>query len=243
MKSVLISICPKWCERITSGEKTIEVRKTRPKLETPFKCYIYCTKDRTCTDRLWVLNKQRRQEYGGLAAVCANLEERPEWHCMGNGKIIGEFVCDCIKTYLADDFVGAEDFDGSIITEPKDGEFAYWIPEQGKTCLPYNEICTYGNGKTLYGWHISDLKIYDKPKELGEFRIEDKAAIKTCDHRFRTGQPEDVARHGGWIQGGFMCMKSGEPEWCENCFLKPLTRPPQSWCYAEEQTTERNKKA
>ena len=43
MKAVLISIRPKWCEKISSGEKTIEVRKTKPKLETPFKCYIYCT--------------------------------------------------------------------------------------------------------------------------------------------------------------------------------------------------------
>lgn len=43
-KAVLISIRPKWCERIASGEKTIEVQKTRPKLETPFKCYIYETR-------------------------------------------------------------------------------------------------------------------------------------------------------------------------------------------------------
>ena len=42
-KAVMLSIRPKWCEKIASGEKTIEVRKTRPKLETPFKCYIYET--------------------------------------------------------------------------------------------------------------------------------------------------------------------------------------------------------
>lgn len=42
MIAVLISIRPKWCEKIISGEKTIEVRKTRPKMDTPFKCYIYC---------------------------------------------------------------------------------------------------------------------------------------------------------------------------------------------------------
>ena len=36
MKAVLMSIKPKWCEKIFSGEKTIEVRKTAPK-ETPFK--------------------------------------------------------------------------------------------------------------------------------------------------------------------------------------------------------------
>lgn len=43
MKSVLISIRPEWCGKIASGEKTVEVRKTRPKLDMPFKCYIYCT--------------------------------------------------------------------------------------------------------------------------------------------------------------------------------------------------------
>lgn len=31
MKSVLISIQPKWVEKIANGEKTIEVRKTAPK--------------------------------------------------------------------------------------------------------------------------------------------------------------------------------------------------------------------
>lgn len=43
MKCVMLSIRPKWCEKIASGEKTIEVRKSAPK-EVPFKCYIYCTK-------------------------------------------------------------------------------------------------------------------------------------------------------------------------------------------------------
>ena len=46
MKSVLISIQPKWCERIADGSKTIEVRKTKPKLDTPFKVYIYCTEEK-----------------------------------------------------------------------------------------------------------------------------------------------------------------------------------------------------
>lgn len=41
-KSVMLSVRPERCEKICCGEKTIEVRKTRPKLQTPFKCYIYC---------------------------------------------------------------------------------------------------------------------------------------------------------------------------------------------------------
>ena len=43
MMAVLISIRPKWAQKIMTGQKTVEVRKTRPKMDTPFKCYIYCT--------------------------------------------------------------------------------------------------------------------------------------------------------------------------------------------------------
>ncbi len=45
MKSVLLSIKPEYCFLIADDIKTIEVRKIKPKLDTPFKCYIYCTKD------------------------------------------------------------------------------------------------------------------------------------------------------------------------------------------------------
>ena len=71
MKSVLISIKPKYCELIASGQKTMEVRKTRPKIETPFKCYIYCTKD-----------FYRKGDGYFQGKYC--------------GKVIGEFVCDKI---------------------------------------------------------------------------------------------------------------------------------------------------
>mgnify|MGYP000588302884 FL=1 len=69
MKSVILSIKPKYCELIASGKKTIEVRKTRPKIETPFKCYVYCTKE------------YYRKGNGYFQGK----------YC---GKVIGEFVCD-----------------------------------------------------------------------------------------------------------------------------------------------------
>lgn len=47
MNLVMISIHPKWCGLIASGEKTVEIRRTRPKFDTPFMCYIYCTKERS----------------------------------------------------------------------------------------------------------------------------------------------------------------------------------------------------
>lgn len=234
MKSVLISIRPKWCELIANGEKTTEVRKTRPKLDVPFKCYIYCTKS-TGSDSLWVLNEIGRSEFADKTSKIADVfGAKDVGDCYkGNEKVIGEFACDFVELITfqktVEEGIEFEDDISECLTKD--------------ACLNIKEAFEYSHGKPLYGWHISNLVIYDKLKELGEFRIEDKAAIKMCEHRFRTGQPEDVARHGGWLQGGFVCMKSGEPEWCENCLSKPLTRPPQSWCYAEEQTTERNEKA
>ena len=205
MKSVLISIRPKWCELIASGKKTIEVRKTAPKLPPPFKCYIYCTQDKRLS--FW-----RSKTYAYADDRSHNM-----YDIRGNGKVIGEFVCYHVTNLFLENHL--------------------WLSEEDvlHTCLTADELREYGCGAHgLYGWHISDLEIYDEPKELSEFRVEDKPAIKACKHRFRAGQPEYVARHGGWLQGGWGCRKTGEPEWCENCLAKPLTRPPQSWCYVEE---------
>ncbi len=76
-KAVMLSIRPKWCEKICSGEKTIEVRKTRPKLETPFKVYIYCTLPKYPHEDFIATDYPKPQFYGG-------------------GKVIGEFTCDRI---------------------------------------------------------------------------------------------------------------------------------------------------
>lgn len=137
-KAVLISIHPKWCEKIISGEKTIEVRKTRPKMNPPFKCYIY--------------------------------------EC-GNGKVIGEFLCD------------------EIININGAGR----IPSDAArpTCLEPAELHQYLGAATGFGWHISDLCVYDHPRNLWEF----------------TGLRETKF---GLAPG-------------------PITRPPQSWRYVEEE--------
>lgn len=41
--AVMLSIRPEWVEKILSGEKTLEIRKSKPRLVFPFKCYIYKT--------------------------------------------------------------------------------------------------------------------------------------------------------------------------------------------------------
>ena len=177
MKSVLISIRPEWCRLIANGKKTVEVRKTRPKIETPFKCYIYETKG----------NKSR------LSSIFESE--------VSGGKVIGEFICDKI------DKIDVVDYE--LITYIQVNQKADMFIVQ-ETCLEINELQNYLGNKTGYGWHISDLVIYDTPKELSEFRT-----LKQCN----------------------ACKDGYESTACiydEDCKVPvPLTRPPQSWCYVE----------
>ena len=97
MIAVLISIRPKWCEKIISGEKTIEVRKTRPKMDTPFKCYIYCTKPE---EKLLTIMKDGDENYGETyhgKPVLIKTEKAPTTGLWDKRqKVIGEFLCDQI---------------------------------------------------------------------------------------------------------------------------------------------------
>lgn len=175
-KAVLISIRPKWVEKIANGEKTIEVRKTRPKLDTPFKCYIYCT--------LQGCNEFFRVDLGRDVAKW----NRGKW-ADRNGNVIGEFICDRIYELAP------------LNHAPDDVE--------KQACLTREEIVNYLKG-TGYGWHISDLLIYDEPRELTAFR-------RACKNSWYC---ESCAMY--WENNGT----------CGNESLQ-IRRPPQSWCYVE----------
>lgn len=147
MKSVLISIKPKYCELIAEGKKTIEVRKSRPKLKTPFKCYIFCTKNKW-QHLVQMPDKSYRiydgKEYG-------KFEPTLIFNGEANGKVIGEFVCDRISSLRADNLVQT------------------YFNNKQQTCLTDFELLRYANGQELFYWNISNLKIYDKPKKVTEF--------------------------------------------------------------------------
>ena len=153
MKSVLISIQPKWCELIANGKKTVEVRKTNPKLETPFKVYIYCTKNKEKRIGSWL------NLYCDSGQVSTDIKLEDVCYQL-NGKVIGEFVCDVI-------------YETELIEERQTVARHYprpWWYNGADDCLHHTELENYLQGKTGYGWHISNLVIYDKPRELSEFR-------------------------------------------------------------------------
>lgn len=181
-KAVMLSIRPKWVEKIASGEKTIEVRKTRPKLKTPFRCYIYCTiggKD------LNIPISQERLMRDYLETGSMKSLNCPLW----NGKVVGEFDCDRIYELAP------------LNHAPDDVE--------KQACLTREEIVNSLKG-TGYGWHISNLKIYDKPRELNEFR-------RSCPNSWYC---ESCAMY--WENNGT----------CGNASLQ-IKRAPQSWCHVE----------
>ena len=183
-KAVLISIRPEWVEKIANGEKTIEVRKTRPKLETPFKVYIYCT------------NQKNIMLWNARSYIYVDDHNHNAFDRCWNGSVVGEFVCDRIDTINPEtEPYGIYDVDDDFVAQTRLVDGALW---------------DYGKSATLYGWHISDLKIYDKLRELREF----KKINRDCFYAELGIAKRDCPD----------CKNSG-------CFLE---RPPQSWRYVEK---------
>lgn len=185
---ILLPVHPQWCEKIFNGEKTIEVRKTAPKIDTPFEVLVYQTKHK-----------------GGKAIVNEVLNS-----VYGGGKVIGSFVCDRIDEiepdleYYSDGY----DIDDDRLAE---------------TCLSREQLSEYGKGATLRGLHITEPKLFDKPKELGEF-----GTICKKDGNDECGDCPYLQVH----VNSYPCDDCIDT-WCGVGNIKPLTRAPQSWIYVE----------
>ena len=189
MKEILMSIRPEWGKKIFNGEKTIEVRKTRPLIDMPFKVIVYETKG---------------QFIKSVKGACTT-------YGYGRGKVIGSFVCDRI----VDIKINGDDCGN------------YWH-EWSDECdiedmyLSYEELEIYLGKSVGYGWHITEPKLFDKPRELCEFCVpckeydSDKPHCGECD--YYSYSPND----SGDAQEECLCNGS-----------KPIRRPPVSWCYIE----------
>lgn len=204
MKSVLISIQPKWCEFIAHGKKTIEVRKSAPKLDVPFRCYIYCTKPRKFIhgypDGELFRHIDGRIECGFSFQITTERGVFTKDNFL-SGKVIGEFVCDRVTKYPYEPFT--------------DGEHLMPYGDLEQTGLNGWDLYDYLRVNDGYGWHISDLVIYDKPKPLSAF-----------------AKPLDRANCGA-KDCGFLDGKGCK--WANAvCSKRVIKTPPQNWGYAEE---------
>ena len=149
-KAVLASVRPLYCYYYAIGRKTLELRKTCPKLDGPFKVYIYCTQ------KSYLLSYPFR---GSYKFFDTNNKKDANLYKHHEGKVVGEFICDSVYTVKNDN-----------------GNFhCVEFPEKTNeiardSCLGYSDMRRYCL-LTSYAYHISNLKIYSEPVEIGRFTL------------------------------------------------------------------------
>lgn len=152
MKAILISIKPEWVKEILNGKKTIEIRKTAPKCDLPIEVYIYCTKGG---------RMELEEVLDGQYSLCAYHPESYKPKDI-RGKVVAKFTLREVTQYI----------NGNNVT--KDSGYMFGDAEREgvyeKACLSYEAAEKYCPDESFYAWHISDLVIFDKPKELSEFK-------------------------------------------------------------------------
>lgn len=212
MKAVLRSVKPYWLYLILTGKKTIEVGKSCPQAKDWNKVVeMYCSKDMRSFNRI--------------------PEEDKEWMHKYLGKVACRFVCEWISEYdceLYND--GSDEEIRSVWYDEDDGErYTEIIARTGNhpwlsrhACMSWDEFKAYmGEGeKTFYAWHISDLKIYDTPKELSEFQTppceKSEKSCGKCKYFVVINTP-DMYETDCYVANG-----------------RQITRPPESWMYVRE---------
>ena len=207
MKAILMCIRPEWCDLIIRGQKTIEVRKTRPKSETPFRVYVYCTK---APQQLITIFKDGEETMDGEIhhgkPVFIKFNKLLPDSVRGKTQVvIGEFICDDIRRIGPEYCIVKEDIEtaiaGSCLSIKQVKEYAGW-----------DIGMNYADMKDLYGWHISNFKLYEEPVKLKDFW-----GMKPCKH------------------GGDCCTCLQWDNMKEECCAsRYISRPPQSWCYMED---------
>lgn len=224
MKSIITSVSPYLCGKIASGDCKILVKKSAPK-EVPFKAYIYVTRPKkfyrcgavsTSDELLWLANG--KVEMGDSFKFWADGDE---YQCL-NGCIIGEFICDRIDRIQKRGIDNNFDYCYLSLNEWGNDDIATEITDIKKSCIPKADLNKYGaNVQCLYAWYISDLKIYDKPKELSEFKTPpcEKPDCGGCKYRVVINTPETYEIDCFAVNG------------------REITRPPQSYMFVEEVET------
>lgn len=149
MKSILISIKPQWVEKIFNREKTVEIRKSKPKCELPCKVYIYETKDKILIGEHFERSKSKENLYFGGKAKYITKKD----YYFGKGKVVAEFTLNKVNKF---------DYEGLKFYEVLEDVLKH-------SCLTDEELCNYIQDGIGYGWRIDNLIIYDTAKELNEF--------------------------------------------------------------------------
>lgn len=206
MKSILMSIRPKWVAKILNGEKTLELRKSFPKDYRGW-VYIYCTKE----DSLCCIKRIDRDRY--ICGKDFDLRDFPHLSSGydGKGKVVARFYCDNVTQYING---------GQWHEDNTFGHYDDYIKDKvcELACVSEDSLFAYVNDLAFNAIHISKLEIFDYPKVLSEFSSFRKPY---WNKKTRDFIKEEQKKFGCRI---FRASR-----------LTPLTRAPQSWMYVEEE--------
>lgn len=161
-KSILLSIKPKYVSLILNKIKTIEIRKRFPADYVGW-VYIYCTKE----EGLYVSAAGRR--FGTYKDFLYFDKEKAYDR---SGKVVARFYCDKV-----DDYVNGCKWSWET-GSPMWGASNGYECILKDACLTDDELRNYVDDLSFYAIHITKLEIFDKPKELLEFRY--SVSLKKC---------------------------------------------------------------
>ena len=155
MKAILISIKPYWVAKILNGEKTIEIRKRFPKDYVGW-VYIYCTKGKDF-DLFYENGKYQAYFRHNRKFHVKRLRQEPL-----NGKVVARFWCDNVTEYING---------GQWHKDNTFGCYDDYIKDKvcELACVTEEELFDYCEDLAFSVIRISQLEIFDKPKELSEF--------------------------------------------------------------------------
>ena len=129
---------------------------------------------------IYCTKNQGKKNYLSIVKTDLSNGDKYEWKL--NGKVVAKFTLKKVEDFYNLDNIGL-----------------------AMACLSKEEINTYLKGKIGYAWHIADLEIFNKPKELSEF------FKPTCN-----GCPFENTQ---------TCHNDIDGKLCR------ITKAPQSWCY------------
>lgn len=199
MKAILISIKPEYVAKILNGEKTLEIRKSMPKdfrklflnnCDEGLDVYIYCTKE----DNLMKLSNFRKDKY-----ICGKEYDITDFVWLnigyeGKGKVVAKFTLNKVEEIFT---IGMYYHETKTLDKNELSRLS---------CLSRNDLDIYLQGENGYAWHIDNLEIFGKPKELTDFFVYSHTV---------SGEREDGSETKFDI-------------------LKPLDKAPQSYCYIRD---------
>ena len=139
MDAIMIALSPEECKSLTKNELTVKLLKRYPKLQFPFKCYVYMKMNGVPE---YIYDKELKKH--NIYLLHPNL---------ANGRVIGEFTCD--KMYTFEYCEDSASYDMRVVNET--GSFTTLL-----TAMTQDSICKYGKGSTLFGLHVSNFILYKK---------------------------------------------------------------------------------